>query len=109
MASRPHLSHDHTASTGFNAGEYAGGTVATNDASWFGEVDVVGGGGGVTTLQVGPSRFDRAYDVYAATNLLGAQAWTPMGLGREGNGGALDLAVTNTGEMRLYRAGVRAP
>lgn len=92
-----------------NAGEYAGGTVATNDASWFGEVDVVGGGGGVTTLQVGPSRFDRAYDVYAATNLLGAQAWTPMGLGREGNGGALDLAVTNTGEMRLYRAGVRAP
>jgi hypothetical protein len=92
-----------------NEGEFAGGTLATNGASWFGELDAVGAPGAQSTLQVGPTRFDRAYQVYVTTNLTGAQVWQPAGVEREGNGGTLNLIVTNSSEVRLYRAGARAP
>jgi len=92
-----------------NAGEYAGGSVATNGASWFGEIDGLVATGTLSTLHIGATRFDRAYNVLAATNLMGSQVWLPAGTEREGNGGVLSITITNTGEARQYRAGARVP
>jgi hypothetical protein len=92
-----------------NGGEYAGGSVATNGASWFGEIDGLAATGAIATLQIGGTRFDRAYNVFAATNLVGSQAWVPAGSEREGNGGVVSITITNPGGTRLYRAGARVP
>lgn len=64
--------------------------------------------GPVTVFVIAPSSTGRIYDVFGATNLLNTN-WSGFGLNIRGNGGTLNLVVTNQPSERFYRTGVKLP
>jgi Glycosyl hydrolases family 31/Calx-beta domain/Domain of unknown function (DUF5110) len=98
-----------------NHDEYISDSVPTNNASFFGKVNVpetVQVSNNVVTLSINaPTTNSRVYDLSYSTNLLG-DVWWPIGLNVPGaaNGGSLMLNVTNNAdESRHYRARVFLP
>ncbi len=96
-----------------NFQEYVALTVPTNATSGltrFIETAVATSG----TMQLAspvPTSTQRVYDVWRATNLIGAPAWQPLGLNVRGatNGAAVVLRITNSLPGAFYRTGVKLP
>jgi len=94
-----------------NGEEYVADTHPTNGASYFPNLITNRSGFAVLTLLAGPPTTNsRVYDVWWNTNLV-TGGWTPMGLNvqGDGNGGPVQLVVTNEGPYRNYLTGVKLP
>lgn len=93
-----------------NHNEYVADTNPTDPGSVFPNLVSSLTGGQAMTLQTGPTTNSRIYDVWWTTNLMAnPQEWTRYGLDVTGNGGTVNLQVTNDAPMRVYRTGVALP
>ena len=88
-------------------------TVPTNAASCLSNwVETAATSSGVMQIDSPiPTSTQRVYDVWRATNLVGAPVWQALGLNVHGasNGAAVSLRVTNTLPGAFYRTGVKLP
>ncbi|NCA81692.1 MAG: hypothetical protein EOM72_02965 [Opitutae bacterium] len=97
-----------------NFQEYVANTLPNNPGSVLSEnlLAPIPLGNGVWEIESPvPTFTNRVYDVWRATNLLGAIAWTSMNLNVRGaaNSNAVVLRVTNTLPGATYRVGVKLP
>jgi hypothetical protein len=86
-------------------------TVPTNTASvWTNRIVQVGGTGELQLWVPAPTTNSRVYDAWYSTNLMDG-AWQGMGFNQPGpaSGAAFYFTVTNSGELRVYRTGVKLP
>lgn len=89
--------------------EYIADTQPTNAASFFGVITNLVRAANEISLFVNPSSTARVYDAYTKTNLMTGTGWMPYGLNVTGNGGVLQLTVTNNLDSSNFRTGVRLP
>lgn len=95
----------------FNWEEYVADTTPTNTASvWTNRITQVVGLGEAQLWVPAPTTNSRIYEAWYTTSLVEG-AWVPMGYNQPGpaNGAAFYFVVTNTGEIRVYRTGVKLP
>ena len=92
-----------------NLGEYIADTQPTNPASFFGYITNFTRTTSTISLVVDPSSTARVYGAYVKTNLVEGSAWLPFGPTVPGNGGQLQVTVTNTLNRANYRTGVKLP
>ena len=96
-----------------NFHEYVALTVPTNPTSCLSRyIEVAAATSSVMQIDSPkPTSTQRVYDVWRATNLVGAPVWQPLGLNVRGatNGAAVTLRVTNTLPGAFYRTGVKLP
>lgn len=91
--------------------EYVADTAPTNTASvWTNRIMQVSGTGELQLWVPAPTTNSRIYEAWYTTNLMG-DAWQAMGFNQPGpaNGAAFYFTVTNSGELRVYRTGVKVP
>lgn len=91
--------------------EYVADTIPTNAASvWTNRITQVEGHGVMTLWVPAPTTNSRVYDAWFTTNLVEGP-WQAMGFNQPGalNGAAFSFTVTNGGEVRVYRTGVKVP
>ena len=96
-----------------NFQEFVALTVPTNAASSLSRrIETAAATSGVMQIDSPmPTSTQRVYDVWRATNLVGAPVWQALGLNVRGatNGAAVSLRVTNTLPGAFYRTGVKLP
>jgi hypothetical protein len=91
--------------------EYVADTAPTNTASvWTNRIVQVSGTGEMQLWVPAPTTNSRIYEAWYTTNLMG-DAWQALGFNQPGpaNGAAFYFTVTNSGELRVYRTGVKVP
>ncbi len=91
--------------------EYVADTVPTNTASvWTNRIVQVSGTGEMQLWVPAPTTNSRVYEAWYTTNLMG-DTWQALGFNQPGpaNGAAFYFTVTNGGELRVYRTGVKVP
>lgn len=91
--------------------EYVADTAPTNTASvWSNVITQISGTGEMQLWVPAPTTNSRRYEAWYSTNLM-ADAWQAMGFNQPGpaNGAAFYFTVTNSGELRVYRTGVKVP
>ena len=96
-----------------NFHEYIANTIPNNSNSCLTRyIDIAAATTGVMQIDSPiPTSTQRVYDVWWATNLVGAPVWQPLGLDVRGatNHAAVTLRVTNTLPGAFYRTGVKLP
>jgi hypothetical protein len=91
--------------------EYVADTAPTNTASvWTNHIQQAAGLGELQLWVPAPTTNSRIYDAWYTTNLMG-DTWQTLGFNQPGpaNGAAFYFTVTNSGELRVYRTGVKVP
>lgn len=93
-----------------NLEEYTGDTIPSNINSFFSRAtNSVTGNRAVMYLIVNPSSAARNYDAWWKTNLMESSAWQRTGQSVPGNGGLIQIGVTNDLGKRYYRTGAIVP